>query len=286
MRPRALRTLSLLRFVDSFDGFGRELRSEISKTFDVSMRTVESELLRLVEKGFLIEETLPGRGGPKRYHVAEEMRQRMVEKRFVTLSEMSTWGDVPVVKDRYARLLDYIAETEGENYASTFDQLFRDGKAAYCDACVPHLGKTTGLEDATALSPTLLFLPGTLDPVCKHHVVFLGETSSDDDTSQSEDDRGDLGRASSAPELIWPREDEEHAPQQSGRWVPRPMETAFTFGLMSDASDDDASSKCEDEWREDQARRNARIMALIAADGAPGGGSSSATSGSARLRAM
>jgi hypothetical protein len=119
--PRSIEPFLLVRFVRDYAGpHGKPFRDAAAEHFGVSGRTVERELPRLASLGVLVEETLPGRGAPKRYSVHPGVKDRK-------------WrGAAPrrTIFERAARRRDV-----GTDDPAEVERWFRAGVLAICHRC-------------------------------------------------------------------------------------------------------------------------------------------------------
>jgi hypothetical protein len=119
--PRSIEPFLLVRFVRDYAGpHGKPFRDAAAEHFGVSGRTVERELPRLASLGVLVEETLPGRGAPKRYSVHPDVKDRK-------------WrGAAPrrTIFERAARRRDV-----GTDDPAEVERWFRAGVLAICHRC-------------------------------------------------------------------------------------------------------------------------------------------------------
>jgi hypothetical protein len=123
-RPRKIDPVAAVRFVESYDGaHGKPFRDAAAAHFGVSGRTVERELPRLVRDGFLAEEALSGKGGPKAY--------RAGGRPLVTASGFRRTADSrPSVWELAARRPDV-----GTDDPAEVERFFRAGVLAICHRC-------------------------------------------------------------------------------------------------------------------------------------------------------
>jgi hypothetical protein len=139
---------------------GVPFREAVACHFQVSRRTVESELPRAVRKGVLLVTELQTRGNPKTYAVTPEHQRRLAEGGYQKMADLVNSGDLPRVQPAFFKAL----EAAGLSYELGLS-CFTLGLLAFCPIC----------GSVRQLSPGRLIQP----PICSDHSSQLAEESGE-----------------------------------------------------------------------------------------------------------